>query len=805
MSARPCRPGSPAPGAVLGAALLALAAALDARALGPHEVLLLVNSRSAASLEVANHYRHRRGIPEENVVRLDLPDSVRGSPAAIGPEAFTRLVWEPANRAVSERGLGDRILAWAYSCDFPVRVDTSPPVSLTGLTFLRNELPEGGLIPTGRYASALFRGPAAPGGPSGPPVSFETMRAALGERMPLPAILLGHAGARGLEVPGILRTLEYGRLSDASRPAGEIHFVKTADIRSRCRDWQFDSAAEELRALGVRAVVSSNFPAGRASVAGVMTGLPRIDAAAVRSFAPGAFAEHLTSFAAVFDTADQTKATAWLRAGATASAGTVTEPLALWTKFPSARCFVHYASGATLLESLYLGIASPTQILPLGDPLARPWAPPLSMTLVLLDDEPLSGKGTFAGTLFPAEPPAGAQYVFFLDGRALPGPAGTPQVTLDAEGLSPGYHELRCAAYTRGTLRRQAFAARGFEVASPERGVRITAPAANDALDLLRPLEVRVETRGGPAGIGLFGGGHLVARAAGADTVSLRVDPAALGAGPVTLQALAVYDGGPSVRSAPVRVRFAPRNRPPEVVAARARTEGPDLVVEVEAKDADGDALSAGCWRGLETAGAQAPEGAVLVPRTGGVVQFTPNATNRYSVAPCGPAGGDALAVDLFLPGRPDADVGSGEAALVFGFEAPGTFGFAGLSADRSAWVLGAYRDGKRDGLVTHGVPARAGRWYRVSVRREDGALVARADGEEIARRPADGRPFPGTAGLLAGRRAARFRGLAACVGRGTPGTPIRLPGAAAQAGTLEVRVGDGWAETARAIGAGRP
>jgi len=42
-------------------------------------------------------------------------------------------------RAIRERGLSDHILAWAYSIDLPVRVRTDPLVSITGLTFVRNQ------------------------------------------------------------------------------------------------------------------------------------------------------------------------------------------------------------------------------------------------------------------------------------------------------------------------------------------------------------------------------------------------------------------------------------------------------------------------------------------------------------------------------------------------------------------------------------------------------------------------------------------------------------------------------------------
>jgi len=179
------------------AAAAGLLAASTAGALGPHELLLLVNDASPLSMEIANRYADSRRIPPENRVRVTLPDSVRSAEATISPEDARRLIIEPAEAAIAARGLAGRVRAWAYSADFPVRVDTTPPMSLHGFTLVRGEAPESGVITTGLYASALFRGPVHPGGPSGPSMTFETLGDALGPRMPTPSMSLAWCGARG--------------------------------------------------------------------------------------------------------------------------------------------------------------------------------------------------------------------------------------------------------------------------------------------------------------------------------------------------------------------------------------------------------------------------------------------------------------------------------------------------------------------------------------------------------------------------------------------------------------------------------
>ena len=95
---------------------------------------------------------------------------------------------------------------------------------------------------------------------------------------------------------------------------------------------------------------------------------------------PGAFADHLTSFAGVFGNGSQTTLDIWLRNGAAASAGTVVEPRAMWMKFPHAHLFLHYTAGCTLIESLYQSIYSPLEILLVGDPLVQPWKSPERLT-----------------------------------------------------------------------------------------------------------------------------------------------------------------------------------------------------------------------------------------------------------------------------------------------------------------------------------------------------------------------------------------------------------------------------------------
>jgi len=359
----------------LGCILALLILPAGGRAQSPSEVLLLANGQSPESLFVAREYARLRNIPKENLVQLDLPVSVLEPEAQISPEDFMRFIWEPAQAAIRERGLESKILAWVYSVDFPVRVTTDPPMSLMGMTFVRGHVPAPDVISKGAIISPFFAGPDKADGPcaEGQPLSW--FRDILKDRMPLPSMMLGFTGSRGTDVEQVLQCLRTGVASDGTRPTGTVFFVTSDDVRSRCRAWQYPAAAAELQSLGVGARITDQFSNDERSILGFMMGGASVNPIyGGDAYLPGCMAEHLTSAAAIFHLSDQTKLSAWFFGGATASAGTVTEPMAIWTKFPSARFYVHQARGFSILESFYLSIRCPLQILLVGDPMARPFA-----------------------------------------------------------------------------------------------------------------------------------------------------------------------------------------------------------------------------------------------------------------------------------------------------------------------------------------------------------------------------------------------------------------------------------------------
>ena len=474
--------GAAALAPAVAVALALLGAPLPARALGPHEVALLVNEAAPGSAELAAAWARLRGVPAANVVRVSVPPGPDGAPpVAITKEDFVSRVWEPARAQLAAAGVAPHVLAWVYSSGFPARVADSPAtlgragtndLSIAGATFLRARWPErpdatvagvDGSAPL--YVSPLFAGPAGTGGAVRPSEALDQSRNALLDAMPLPAAMLAWTGPRGQTPEDALAALERAAAADATLPAGAFFVrLRPGDPRSDAREWEFEEAAAALRSRGAAVEVSTNAPAeALGPLAGYLDGARAVDP--LPALAPGAFADHFTSFAAAFDQPAQMKATAWLGAGAAFTAGTVAEPYARWEKFPAAAIFARRLDGLCALEALYASVRCPLQLLPLGDPLSAPWAPRLAPRI---DGLPAGGAASAALVLraVPPEgaPAAGVRYDWLVDGR----PAGRGATFVwNVASSSPGIHEVRLVARVPqpSGVRLQGFARAEVEVA----------------------------------------------------------------------------------------------------------------------------------------------------------------------------------------------------------------------------------------------------------------------------------------------------------------------------------------------------
>jgi predicted SpoU family rRNA methylase len=369
--------------------------------------------------------------------------------------------------------------------------------------------------------------------------------------MPLPNMMLGYVGEKGNDVQTVLDCLIRGVKSDYRGLRENIYFVMNDDVRSRCREWQFYPVVNELQQRGITANVVTNLPTAEQNLMGIMMGAEKVDTS-VFSFAPGAVADHLTSWSAEFQR-PQTKMTDWIKAGATGSAGAVVEPYSNHAKFPTARFYLHYASGCTMLESFYYSIACPMQMLLLGDPLARPYAVPLSASIkgadVISDD--------FGFTVMVSSPlnDASYEYAYLLDGKLISDFSDDATVYLHPKRLADGYHELQTVVSMKNTTRFHNVAGKAVTVDRLGRSVMIR-PEIREIEEHKYGIKAVIGGDEIPEKLRLLSGALILDEVAYNADAELMLDELMLGEGPNRIRMIAVYKDGMEVSGVPVIINI---------------------------------------------------------------------------------------------------------------------------------------------------------------------------------------------------------------------------------------------------------
>jgi len=561
------------------ALLAACAAALPALAGGgPENLFLVVNARSADSLAVANAYAALRGIPPINVLMLPW----QGSRDEVTIREFRSDILQPILQAIDSRKLAPQIDSIVYSTDFPWRVDFSgelprelvgrdkfPSGSLTGMTMLFSAVQAGSPAYLDPASNRYWRPVDGDGVPAttvgfrgwygwGP---YGELVEAGGTRYLL-ATTLGVTAGRGNTVPEIIRYLRSATAADGTRPAGTIYFATNSDVRTTTRSNAFPAVVKALDRLGVKAaIVKEPLPVGKRDVAGLMTGAADLDwPGSGCTVVPGAICENLTSFGGIFTpSAGQTPLSAFLRAGAAGSSGTVIEPYALQAKFPHASIQIHYARGASLAEAFYQSVRSPYQLLVVGDPLCRPWASiPVVEAVIAPDGRAVTAHEPLAGTV-ELEPratvPGGGsvdRFELFVDGVRLAQCAAGERLPIDTTQLADGHHELRVVAIESSPVESQGRWIMPVTFANNGRTLSLAVEPRR-----VKPSgTVRVSVVGdGLEGVVIFAMGRVLGRAQ-EGTSSIEVPAELLGRGSVTIRATGRAGTGAanSVNAEPVTV-----------------------------------------------------------------------------------------------------------------------------------------------------------------------------------------------------------------------------------------------------------
>jgi len=313
----------------------AVAEGLTARRLG-----VIYDLDDARSGRVASYYATQRGIPSENVLGIHLPGV-----DVLGPEALTVL----RRQVLGELPTAVQALLLVWSRPYAVGCMSITTAFAAGY-------------------SPSFCTPGCVRTTASPLFDSEGW---------LPADTLGWFPAMLLpsDDEAVAReVIRRGIASDSTAPPGILYLVRTSDPSRNVRAATYGrvalSLSNRLEIVDGTAPGSGVIP----DAIGYFTGATEVAELARIQFEPGALADHLTSYGGVLDGSRQMPALAWLKQGATASYGTVSEPCSFPGKFPNvAVAFEHYRHGETALEAYWKSVEMPGQGLFIGEPLARPY------------------------------------------------------------------------------------------------------------------------------------------------------------------------------------------------------------------------------------------------------------------------------------------------------------------------------------------------------------------------------------------------------------------------------------------------
>ncbi len=246
------------------------------------------------------------------------------------------------------------------------------------------------------------------------------------------------------------QNLKTSILADYGHPNGSFIFAVTEDVRTKTREPNFAMAIKKLKARGMKArVVQQELPPRGEECSGVMVGSPQFSWNQNGSrLLPGSIADNLTSLGGAMTTPSQTKATEFLRYGAAASSGAVTEPYSIQNKFPHPMIHVHYVDGLTAAEAFYSSVLCPYQLLIVGDPLCQPFCNPPRFSIegkteVVSDDQLLTIKIRTKESSSSSEP---EQLQWLVNGILRSQAPFDNQVQMRFDKAEPGAHEIRLIA-----------------------------------------------------------------------------------------------------------------------------------------------------------------------------------------------------------------------------------------------------------------------------------------------------------------------------------------------------------------------
>ncbi|MHB9131466.1 MAG: TIGR03790 family protein [Armatimonadota bacterium] len=532
---------------------------------GPAGILVVYDQDDPVSVMVANHYQQVRGIPERNMLPVQMPASLDGGNA-------WKLV-ETLRAQIAERGLAEQLQGIALMGYAPLGarpVQGGGMISLASILYNAPNYTDPKAFPKAE-TNAAYRLP-----PDTPTICLNGYTPVNG-RTYWPVSHVGPTDRAALSPQAARATIDQARAADGTKPDGVIYWPLNGDIRSKTREGEIAQVLPLWEKMGIKySILDGVWVKNRGDIAGGVVGIASTDVSQNNRYLPGAWVDHLTSYGGVLQDNWQMPCTDFLLAGAGGSAGTMAEPYAIAGKFPHAHIYTHFRNGASLAESFWESIQMLNEILPVGDPLLQPYATFPKVTI----NAPKAGAtvsravkitGTATG---PALEP---NLDVFVDGRKVKIGAAAETVkvtrekgcfTLQTTSLTDGWHEIRVVAYAANAVRTQGEAVLPLLVDNHKQAVRLTGPARVDYAGQ-NIFTVASKNLTNITAFTLRTNGRVLATATAPGTITVP-GTAFPYAGTCTIYAIATLADGTQVGSPPLTVTVAWPGKPAAVKPALA-------------------------------------------------------------------------------------------------------------------------------------------------------------------------------------------------------------------------------------------
>ena len=331
--------------------------------------LVVVNTNSAASVELGEYYAEQHGIPDHQICSVAIATNL----TTLTFVQFRNWLRDPIADHLAAENLEGQIDFVVLCQDFPSRIDDVEGIP-AALFYGFQDAPaynEGGIgcnLPA-TTSNEYFRAERAFR-------SVDGWNATNG-------FVAFHLVASNL--PTAKLVVDRGAAAQSSFPPSAAYFYTLGSAGRSVREQLYANAQfafTSLPGLPFSCTIASYYSvlSGKTNVVGYHDGFGNVPILlrTNNAWVAGAYADHLTSLGGCIPTNYLLQSTVldWMQIGAAASYGNVAEPCNYLEKFPDPLMAFWYARGFTIGEAYAMAVAAPYQGLFAGDPLAAPFAAP---------------------------------------------------------------------------------------------------------------------------------------------------------------------------------------------------------------------------------------------------------------------------------------------------------------------------------------------------------------------------------------------------------------------------------------------